>query len=72
MGRYRVIWEVELDAETPEAAAAKAFADVYCKPDAPKQVQVYRVESAGRPIFERSLTPTAILNELLGVKKGET
>jgi hypothetical protein len=44
--RYRVSWDVEVDADTPAQAALKAFADTFCVPGAPKEVRVTELADA--------------------------
>ncbi len=73
MPRYRVVWEVEVDADLATEAAARVFADVYCKPDAPEQIKVYMVDKYGDEREDThicDLTPTQILAELLSSGKG--
>lgn len=38
--RYRVSWDVEVEADSPSQAALKAFAETFCGPGAPTHVRV--------------------------------
>lgn len=40
MTRYRVSWDVEVDADSPAQAALKGFASRFCVPGAPTHLRV--------------------------------